>query len=92
VKTLLTLLAAATAASALATVMVQPAAAQWLNPQLSNQQEHYQRNSGWSDGDYFGSQPYRRTQPQSYGGGFYNPGLQNNIHYRQNSCSQYIGC
>ena len=56
---------------------------------------NYQRSQGWSDGDFFGTPPSRRRQ-SSYDDysrpSNYQPGLNNNIRYRQNDCAIYINC
>jgi hypothetical protein len=57
-------------------------------PQNQNQ-ERIMRGNGWSSGDYFGS-PMQQQRPQNAPS--YQPGLQNNINYRQGDCSKYINC
>ena len=55
----------------------------------------YQGSQGWSDGDFFGTPPSSRRQ-SSYDNysrpSNYQPGLNNNIRYRQNDCAIYINC
>ena len=88
----LPVISAAAAVLSIVGSIPQPAAAQWGSNGLSPQQLQHQRGNGWSSGDYFGSprQPSLQ-QPQPYGGSS-NPGLENNLRYRQGSCAMYLNC
>ena len=68
-----------------------PALAQFggYGPQ-NRYEERIMRGNGWSSGDYFGAPLQQRQQPQPPSN--YQPGLNNNIRYRSNSCAMYLNC
>tara|TARA_Y100001968_G_scaffold211884_1_gene195013 strand:+ start:218 stop:496 length:279 start_codon:yes stop_codon:yes gene_type:complete len=54
-------------------------------------QRQYQRNQGWSSGDYFGS-PMPQQNNYNQRPSNYRPGLNNNLRYTPNDCAVYVNC
>lgn len=82
---------AVTAAAPLHAVNAYPLLPQWGGYGLSTSQQNFQRGNGWSSGDYFGPRLMPSRQEMSLPGA-YQPGLQHNLRYRPDSCSQFISC
>ena len=82
---------AVAAATPFQAVNAYPLFAQWGGYGLSPSQQNFQRGNGWSSGDYFGPR-LTPSRPQVSSPSSYPPGLQQNLRYRSNSCSQFINC
>lgn len=88
---LVALCGAVVAATPLQAVNAYPLFAQWGGYGLSPSRQNFQRGNGWSTGDYFGSR-LTPSRSQASSPGSYPPGLQQNLRYRSDSCSQFIHC
>jgi len=92
IKTFLAALCGAVAVAApFQAVNAYPLFAQWGGYGLSPSQQNFQRGNGWSSGDYFGPR-LMPSRPQVSSPSSYQPGLQHNLRYRSNSCSQFVSC